>query len=178
MSIDSIALDTSEQPILNRGEKIFNYQGGVWLEFESGSGYPGQGQNYYTKGGTVYQTNLRVIYLPVPSLPYLKSFTVPIQNFKEEKFNQPLFGANFFEALIFPVPLGGLTIPGKLKLTFKEGGGFEFNTILKQLKSRISGTTAMEGESLPIYDGSSLANSDQPPPPPPSFSEELPPPEY
>ncbi|KAJ3389661.1 hypothetical protein HDU92_000950 [Lobulomyces angularis] len=145
MSINAIETDNSGQPVLFQGEKLFNYQGGVWLEFQCDD--KSSDDNYVTKGGTIYQTNLRLIYLTVPRLDIFKSFSVPIQNVVEEVFDQPNF-----ESKIISNTNENVLKSGNLKLVFKDGGGYEFNQILQQLKCRINGTQFLDGDPLPLYE--------------------------
>ncbi|GES86739.1 WW domain binding protein-2 [Rhizophagus clarus] len=73
----------------------------------------------------------------------------------EGKFQQPWFGANYYQAVVTPVLNGGLPAPGQLKVTFKEGGGFKFSTVYKNLMLRLfenEGTAPVEHtEPLPMY---------------------------
>lgn len=53
----------------------------------------------------------------------------------------PFFGPNVWLALLQPTQGGGIPIPGggvvEIKLTFKDGGAFDFHTKFEQVKERL-----------------------------------------
>ncbi|TPX63983.1 hypothetical protein SpCBS45565_g06225 [Spizellomyces sp. 'palustris'] len=187
MSLNGAQLDAENKPILVSGEKIFLNQDGVRLEYESGNGYPGQGNNFYSQKGTLFLTNRRVIYVARPHMDFFRNLNVPLTNLRNGKLIQPWFDANRYEATVEPVPNGGLNLVGQVKFTFKEGGGFEFSSMSMQLRSRLTGETLPHEEALPLYtqedtsssSGAGAASSSSsapapvalPIPLPPSFSE-------
>lgn len=102
-------------------------------------------------------TSLKLIYLPttpttilgLPATdptqkaqpPSLKSFSAPLLGLQDTHVSAPFFGPNVWEAVLLPVEGGG--IPShhnlvQLKLTFKEGGAFDFSTIYERIKETIS----------------------------------------
>jgi len=143
-----------KSPVPLPGEKILSEQNKVSLVLDMGGSYPGNAETYKADG-IIYLTNQRVIFISRPILEHFKSLSVPLLNLKEGKFQQPWFAANYYQAIVIPVPNGGLPAPGQLKITFKEGGGFEFSTTFKNLMLRLfenEGTAPVEHtEPLPIY---------------------------
>ncbi|TPX35781.1 hypothetical protein SmJEL517_g01916 [Synchytrium microbalum] len=181
MSINGATLQADNKtPVLIQAEKLFYSQDGIRFEFEGASGgYPGNLASYSSKTGSLYLTNLRMIYVPTPLLETLKTFNVPLENVRDGKFVQPWFDANRYEGMlcdllfgslisssaVIPVPHGGLKERGTMKLTFREGGGFEFSSIFQQLRSRITGEPA-QFENLPAYEEPLQGSSSSEPPPP------------
>jgi len=141
-------------PVPLPGEKIFFSQAKVSLILDCGGGYPGN-PGTYQANGTLFLTNQRIIFISIPSLPHFKSLSVPILNLKEGKLQQPWFAANYYQGHVMPVHGGGLTVPGQLKITFKEGGGFEFSTMYNEALQRMleaDGTAPPEHlDPLPVY---------------------------
>lgn len=87
--------------------------------------------------GIVYVTNQRLVYLPSSPTPGFKSFSSPILNLSDAYIHTPLLGANFWSGKCKPVPGGGIPPPhpvAELKLTFRDGGVFDFHTIYEQIK--------------------------------------------
>ncbi|TPX40023.1 hypothetical protein SeLEV6574_g06853 [Synchytrium endobioticum] len=155
MSINGASLQPDNKtPVLVQGEKLFYSQDGVRFEFEGAGG----GMSYASKTGSLYLTNLRMVYVLNPLLDHLKTFNVPLENLKDGKFIQPWFDANRYEGTVIPVPHGGLRERGIMKLTFKEGGGFEFSSIFQQLRSRITGEPT-QYENLPAYEEPAASSS-------------------
>ncbi|CAG8586944.1 882_t:CDS:2 [Diversispora eburnea] len=96
----------------------------------------------------------KIIFISRPTLSHFKSLSIPLLNLKEGKLQQPWFGANYYQAIVIPVLNGGLSSPGQMKITFKEGGGFEFSTYYNEMISRLSeteGTIPEHAEPLPTY---------------------------
>ncbi|KAJ3330204.1 hypothetical protein HDU76_006221 [Blyttiomyces sp. JEL0837] len=150
MSLNAATFDAASNPILIPGEKVFNRQGAVQMEYVSGSGYPGEGFNAASQNGMLYLTNRRIIYVPSPLQIRFASLTIPLPNLIEGKLVQPWFAANRYEGKCIPVPNGGLTIAGQVRWIFKEGGAFEFSSIFAQLRSRLADEHEEE-ERLPTY---------------------------
>ncbi|CAG8483252.1 10027_t:CDS:2 [Funneliformis mosseae] len=142
-----------KSPVPLPGEKIILEQDKVSLVFDMGGGYPGNAGTYKADGG-IFLTNQRVIFISRPTLQHFKSLSVPLLNMKEGKLQQPWFGANYYQAIVTPVPNGGLPAPGQLKVTFKEGGGFEFSSHYNSLMLRLfenEGSLVEHTEPLPTY---------------------------
>ncbi|CAO3693483.1 unnamed protein product [Umbelopsis ramanniana] len=136
-------------------EKVFFTQSSTSFELDcSGSGYPGtSGGAWHHANGIVFLSNQRVIFLPDRPSPQFKSFHVPLLSLKNCRYEQPWFAANYISGHVLPVAGGGLSQPGQLKLTFKEGGGFEFYSIFRDLLERIDETNEVPQhlEALPTY---------------------------
>ncbi|KAG2185146.1 hypothetical protein INT44_001936, partial [Umbelopsis vinacea] len=121
---------------------------------------------WHDANGTVFLSNQRVIYLPDRPSQQLQSFHVPLLSLKSCKYEQPWFAANYISGHVLPVAGGGLSQPGQLKLIFKEGGGFEFYSIFRELLERIDETNEVPQhlEALPTYTASgSVAPGEMPP---------------
>ena len=124
--------------------------------------FPGKQQQPFslTHGsGTLYLTNRRLIYLPDKTSTKLQSFAAPITNLHDSHVTAPFFGPNVWTALLQPVPGGGIPVPGtgvvELKLTFKEGGAFDFHTQFERVKERLQHALEMErmrGDAGPAPD--------------------------
>jgi len=142
----------------------------------SSSGSTTKPIEYKAERGTAYLSNQRVIYVAPPQLlpgdssssslppPSLETLSVPYSHFQDGRFNQPFFGANYFEALCLPASDGGLNVsdcfplfllsriasaesmeqlnvtqaPHTLRLYFKEGGGFDFYSTVLEMKERLA----------------------------------------
>jgi len=96
--------------------------------------------NHLTSG-VVYLTNRRVIYIPEKPTDKLRSFAAPILNIHDSHVTAPFFGPNVWQALLQPVHGGGVPTPTggvvELKLTFKDGGAFDFHTHFERVKERL-----------------------------------------
>ncbi|KAI9714369.1 MAG: hypothetical protein M1820_000330 [Bogoriella megaspora] len=100
--------------------------------------------------GTVYLTNRRIVYLPAAATPHLQSFTAPILNLHDTRVTAPWFGPNVWTAVLQPVSGGG--IPAQLaavelKITFKDGGAFDFHTSYERVKERLQQAVSIAREN-------------------------------
>ncbi|KAI9933014.1 hypothetical protein ASPWEDRAFT_145445 [Aspergillus wentii DTO 134E9] len=122
--------------------------------------------------GQIHLTNQRVVYLPSQKAKDLQSFSAPLLNVHDTHVSAPFFGPNVWMALVQPVAGGGIP-PGlpavQLKVTFKEGGAFDFHNHFERIKERLQqaveiSTESSRGQSsvdmsaihldeLPAYDG-------------------------
>ncbi|KAK3063554.1 hypothetical protein LTR53_018863, partial [Teratosphaeriaceae sp. CCFEE 6253] len=91
--------------------------------------------------GVLYLTNRRLIYLPDKPTDKLQSFAAPVLNFHDSHVTAPFFGPNVWMALLQPTHGGGIPVPSagvvEIKLTFKEGGAFDFHTQFERVKERL-----------------------------------------
>lgn len=90
--------------------------------------------------GLVYITNQRIVYLPSSPTAELQSFSSPILKLQDTHVRAPFFGANYWTASCIPVANGGISPAHslvELRLTFREGGAFDFHTIFEQIKERL-----------------------------------------
>lgn len=90
-------------------------------------------------GGLAFVTNQRVVYLPSTKSPHFESFSVPILGLVDSRVTAPWFGANTWEAVVRPASNGGIPPQHsyvEVKLTFKEGGAYDFHRIFEEIKER------------------------------------------
>jgi hypothetical protein len=111
---------------------------------------------------------VQLIYLPAEPSPKFQSFSAPILNLQDTHVSAPFFGPNVWYAVLQPVTGGGIPAHHafvKLKMTFKEGGAFDFSSTYERIKenlwqaaetARESGRTAdlseVDLEQLPAYE--------------------------
>ncbi|KAJ2551500.1 hypothetical protein EV175_003667 [Coemansia sp. RSA 1933] len=179
MALNAVMLERgTRHPVPLPNENFLYHCNGVKFELKSGDGYPGDAVLFGSPSGTVFVSNKRIVFLAAETThetstgssdsgSKLNSFTIPHVNLHDQKFIQPLFGANRFEGVAHAVPGGNMAGTAMLVLTFKEGGGFDFATIARKMSERISETGEIPPyeEELPGYDG---------PPPLLSHTEEQP----
>ncbi|KAI9026835.1 hypothetical protein DFJ74DRAFT_604334 [Hyaloraphidium curvatum] len=152
MALNAAALlPEGASPQLVPGEKPFLAQKGVALELKAhGTGPVANTGSYFFETGTLFLTSLRVIYLPTKPLEYTRSFSAPIANVVGGDLHQPLFSPNYFECRVVTVPNSGLPQQtSDLKLTFRDGGAYDFQTTLSGIRSRMPQPDVPE--ALPLY---------------------------
>jgi len=95
-----------------------------------------------------------MIYLPTTSTPAFQSLNAPLFNIHDSHVTAPFFGPNVWVAALQPVVNGG--IPSQhpvleLRLTFKEGGAFDFHTKFETLRERLQQAieVARASETIP-----------------------------
>src|SRR6266487_775356 len=93
---------------------------------------------------------MQIVYLPTNPTPELQSFSAPILNLQDSYVRAPFFGANYWCAMVRPV--AGGNIPPQhpaveLKMTFREGGAFDYHTIFEQIKERLYNAVSLARES-------------------------------
>ncbi|KAL5336794.1 hypothetical protein BJX70DRAFT_371561 [Aspergillus crustosus] len=120
--------------------------------------------------GQVYLTNQRVVYIPAQRTSQLESFSAPLLNLHDSHVSSPFFGPNAWNSVVQPVPGGGIppSLPAvQVKVTFKDGGAFDFHAQFERIKERLqqaveisrengraAGDVSMSGvhlEELPAY---------------------------
>ncbi|KAJ3156158.1 hypothetical protein HDU86_004126 [Geranomyces michiganensis] len=151
MSLNGAIVNQDGTPVLVAGEKLFLNQPGVLMEYSSGNGYPGQGNNFYSPRGSLHLTNRRVIYITEDQHAFCRNLSCPLPNLTGGTLAQPWFQANTYTATVRPVPNGGLSMEGTVKFSFKQGGGFEFSSMFMQLRSREGDAPVGGEEPLPLY---------------------------
>lgn len=100
--------------------------------------------------GRVHLTNKRIVYLPETSTPALQSFAAPLLNLHDTHVTTPYFGPNAWIALVQTVPGGGIPAQHQaveLKITFKDGGAYDFHNKFVQLKERMQQAVEVARES-------------------------------
>jgi len=100
---------------------------------------------------------LQLIYLPTTPTPALQSLSAPLLNFQDTHASAPFFGPNFWEGVLIPVPGGGIPPQHtlvQLKLTFKDGGAFDFSSTYERIKETLSQALDVARESgRPVGNG-------------------------
>ncbi|EAW10574.1 uncharacterized protein ACLA_050460 [Aspergillus clavatus NRRL 1] len=135
-----------------------------------------------SSAGQIYLTNQRVVYIPAQKSAEFQSFSAPLLNIHDSHVTAPFFGPNVWISLVQPVPGGGIppSLPAvQLKVTFKEGGAFDFSNHFERIKERVQQAVELSQESgrgtrtvdissvhleeLPAYTGPQNAAADAPP---------------
>jgi hypothetical protein len=106
---------------------------------------------------------LQVVYLPASPSPLLQSFAAPILNLHDTHVAAPFFGPNVWTALVQPVP-GGNIPPQchavELKMTFKDGGAFDFHTTYERVKEQLQQAVDRAREAAAAYGTNAAVNLD------------------
>ncbi|KAL4882025.1 WW-domain ligand protein-domain-containing protein [Aspergillus karnatakaensis] len=92
----------------------------------------------------------RIVYIPAQRTTELESFSVPLLNLHDSHVSSPFFGPNAWNAVVQPVPGGGIpsSLPAaQVKVTFKEGGAFDFHTQFERIKERLQQAVETSRES-------------------------------
>lgn len=88
-----------------------------------------------------YKVNsFQVVYIPAKKSNDFQSFSAPLLHLHDTHVSAPLFGANVWQSLVQPVPGGGIpsSLPAVLlKVTFKEGGAFDYHNKFEEIKERL-----------------------------------------
>jgi hypothetical protein len=129
------------------------------LSIQTPNSYPGKEPLSITNGGGItYITTQRVscwhnmghwssnhlaklVYLPTTPTTAFQSFSAPILNLLDTHVTAPWFGANAWVAVLKPVTGGGIPPQHafvELKLTFKDGGAYDFHHVFEELKERVT----------------------------------------
>ncbi|KAL4949346.1 hypothetical protein BDW69DRAFT_174641 [Aspergillus filifer] len=100
--------------------------------------------------GHIYLTNQRVVYLPAQKSDQLQSFSAPLLNLHDSHVSSPFFGPNAWNAVVQPVAGGGIPsslVAVHLKITFKDGGAFDFHSQFERIKERLQQAVEITRES-------------------------------
>lgn len=92
----------------------------------------------------------QIVYLPQTSTPTLQSFAAPILNLHDTHVAAPFFGPNVWTAIVQPVPGGNIPPEHaalELKMTFKDGGAFDFHSTYERIKERLQQAVDVARES-------------------------------
>ncbi|KAL6232566.1 hypothetical protein BDW75DRAFT_18322 [Aspergillus navahoensis] len=103
-----------------------------------------------SSAGQIYLTNQRVVYIPAQQSDELESFSAPLLNLHDSHVSSPFFGPNAWNAVVQPVPGGGIPpslVAVHLKVTFKEGGAFDFHNQFERIKERLQQAVDISRES-------------------------------
>ena len=114
-------LFNGDQPLQVPGEYFLLRRSGMTCEVNV-SGLP-----TLKASGHIVLSTLRIVFVCSKRVPlgqdsYFESFDFPMTSLSNEKFNQPIFGANNLSGTVQPIANGGLPGPANFKLTFREGG--------------------------------------------------------
>ncbi|DAA74044.1 TPA_exp: Uncharacterized protein A8136_3826 [Trichophyton benhamiae CBS 112371] len=113
--------------------------------------------------GHVHLTNQRIVYLPSQPTQEFQSFSAPLLNLIDTHVAAPFFGPNVWNAVVQPVSGGGIPASFaaiQLKLTFKDGGAFDFHSNYEQIKERLQQAVERARESgLISGDGAQVGGS-------------------
>ncbi|KAB8074090.1 WW-domain ligand protein-domain-containing protein [Aspergillus leporis] len=118
-------------------QPLSSYKGKDALSIQSGS-------------GQIYLTNQRVVYIPVQKSKDFQSFSAPLLHIHDTHVSAPFFGPNVWQALVQPVSGGGIppSLPAvQLKVTFKEGGAFDYHNHFERIKERLQQAVELSQES-------------------------------
>ncbi|KAF9106987.1 hypothetical protein BGX29_007810 [Mortierella sp. GBA35] len=156
MSINWVMLTADGKDIVPlQNETVFFREQGVRFELDSSNGgYPGAGNSYSAKSGTLLLTNQRIVYISGTPTPYFTSASLPIDKVQDSKLVQPWFSAASFKAVVMPVPGGGMTQPARLAISFTNGSIHEFEAQYRSLRERLQeldGAAPDHLEQLPMY---------------------------
>jgi hypothetical protein len=92
----------------------------------------------------------KIVYLPAAPTPTLQSFAAPILNLHDTRVAAPFFGPNVWTAIVQPVPGGNIPPEHaalELKMTFKDGGAFDFHSTFERIKERLQQAVDVARES-------------------------------
>jgi hypothetical protein len=98
----------------------------------------------------LFLTRLQIVYLPTAPTTELQSFSTPILNLQDTFVRAPFFGANYWVGSCKPVAGGGIPSAHavvELKLTFRDGGAFDYHSIFVQIKERLQQAYSVARES-------------------------------
>ncbi|KAF1991940.1 hypothetical protein K402DRAFT_399889 [Aulographum hederae CBS 113979] len=142
MSVNWVMLSKTEGFTPLPGEqRLYTSPPRTTLHLQSVNKFPGhEPYSITSSGGCVHLTNRRIVYLPSSPTPQLTSFSAPILNLQDTHVTAPFFGPNVFTAILKPVPGGGIPaqhVALELKMTFKEGGAYDFSTTYERIKERL-----------------------------------------
>lgn len=139
----------------------------ISLSLTAPAHFPGRQQTPFSLSsptGKLYLTNRRVIYLPDKATERLQSFAASYLNIHDSHIAAPWFGPNAWCASLQPVRGGGIdALVVELKLTFKDGGAFEFQTQFEKIKERmqqVAEVARMSGDAAASNNGIDGRNVD------------------
>lgn len=165
MSLNWVMLDETKQGKfipLPRETTLFTSLPRVALSLAA-PGYAAKPYKLQCKDGIAFLTSSRLVYIPTTTTPGFESFSSPMKNIFDSYVQTPMFGPNVWCCTIQAVSGGGLPSgvqEFELKLTFKEGGAYDFHSAVERAKENLHmqmeyGYAAEEAtaEDLPSYDG-------------------------
>ncbi|KAJ6084067.1 hypothetical protein N7486_010867 [Penicillium sp. IBT 16267x] len=162
MSINWVMLHDQEGFVRLPNERlIYTSPPRTTLALTPPSGYKGpEALSFQSSAGYIYLTNQRIVYLPSQTSDNFQSFSSPLLNVRDSHVSAPFFGPNVWTALIKPVAGGGISpsLPAvQIKVTFKEGGAFDYHTNFERIRERLEQAVENSGESARGLHGVDLA---------------------
>ncbi|KAJ5972237.1 uncharacterized protein N7479_002155 [Penicillium vulpinum] len=142
MSLNWVMLDDQDGFVRLPSERlIYSSPPRTSVSLTPPAGYKGAEKlSIQSSAGCIHLTNQRVVYLPAPRSKDFQSFSSPLLHVRDSHVSAPFFGPNVWTALVQPVSGGGISpsLPAiQLKVTFKEGGAFDFHTNFERIKERL-----------------------------------------
>ena len=137
---------TSSPPYtpLPNEQTLFTSSPRIGFSVSTPAHFPGKQQQPYnltSSSGVLYLTNRRIIFLPDKAAQNFQSFAAPILSLHDSHVAAPWFGPNVWTALLQPTQGGGIPTPSggvvEIKMTFKEGGAFDFHTAYERVRERL-----------------------------------------
>ena len=92
----------------------------------------------------------QLIYLPAQGTPQLQSLSAPLLSLQDTHVSAPFFGPNVWEGILIPTAGGGFSPHHhvvQIKLTFKEGGAFDFHSTFERIKEQVAHAAEISRES-------------------------------
>ncbi|KAK3079137.1 hypothetical protein LTS18_005648 [Coniosporium uncinatum] len=129
MSVNWVMLSDTEGfvPLPNE-QRLYKSPPRTTISLQTLNKFPGrEPYSVQSSAGSVHLTNRR-------------SFTAPILNLQDTHVTAPFFGPNVWTAIVKPVPGGGIPPQHaalELKMTFKDGGAYDFATTYERIKERL-----------------------------------------
>ncbi|MCJ1255989.1 hypothetical protein MMC24_003808 [Lignoscripta atroalba] len=143
---------------LPREHILFTTPSRTALSLQTPNSYPGKEPvGIHSTGGTAFITNQRLVYLPAAPTAQLQSFSAPILNLQDTHVSAPFFGPNIWTGILKPVTGGGLPPHHtfiQIKMTFKDGGAFDFHSTFERVKETLSQAIDIARESGHVARGS------------------------
>jgi len=144
-------------------QRLYTSPARTALTIQSVNKFPGrQPFTVQSSAGTAYLTNRRIVYLPTISTPSLQSFTAPILNLHDTHVAAPFFGPNVWTSIVQSVPGGNIPPEHpavELKMTFKDGGAFDFHSTFERIKERLQQVVDVARESGQLVGDGSEVNA-------------------
>lgn len=99
--------------------------------------------------GEVFVTSARLVFVSSSGSGGMGAFDIPLANLRDEKFNQPIFGANNLSGVVqaMVTPTAGVTGAVEFKIYFNEGG---CSTFLTEFFNVMERSRACVAQAVPV----------------------------